>query len=93
MPDVSLDDQCLLAWHIFGEERTRAASQTGKRAIRRRRHLRQAALAKIIRDALIKRGARCGNCASYSQGICLADDCRIHPNDLCTYWKPRCQTT
>lgn len=87
---VSLEDQELLAAYFFGDEWTRAKSQTGRRAVNRRRHLRTAALTKALKVG----GARCKSCIGYRSGICdthsdFHGNQKVDPEGICLDYSPR----
>lgn len=94
MMKVSLEDQELLAEFFFGDEWRFAKHQIGKRWGKRRRSLRQQAVVQAICEPLLRSGAKCGNCSSYSKGECEAHSdfygrALTKPDDICPDWTSR----
>ena len=92
MPPLSLDDQKLLAAHVFGQVWLDTYKiQNGETRRRRQKNLRQRALAQVVLADLRGRGENCKSCESYTSGLCemqsdFYGDVRPHPETVCTDW-------
>lgn len=98
---ATLEERNALAAEIFPVEWAKALTETGKRAVNKRRCLRNAAEAEVIMRPLRERGECCATCSSFDpnptreiKNACLADSdfhgyAITQPENLCGLWKAK----